>query len=49
VQTALLGVVLAAFTIRWRTLWPAIIAHAAVNMLSIVQLERLIAVVAPGS
>jgi len=41
VQTALLGVVLAAYTIRWGTLWPAIIAHAAINVLSVIQLDRL--------
>src|SRR5690606_30808910 len=41
VQTALFGVVLAAFTLRWGTLWPAIFAHAAVNMLSVVQLANL--------
>lgn len=41
VQTALLGAVLAAFTIRWGTLWPAIMAHAAINMLSIVQLGSM--------
>ncbi|HEX6999191.1 MAG TPA: type II CAAX endopeptidase family protein [Gammaproteobacteria bacterium] len=39
VQTALLGAVLAAFTIRWGTLWPAILAHSAINMLAVVQLE----------
>ena len=41
VQTALLGLVLAAFTLRWGTLWPAILAHAAVNILSVVQLREL--------
>lgn len=40
-QTALFGAVLAAFTIRWGTLWPAILAHAAINMLSLVQLDGL--------
>jgi|SRR5690606_1383037 len=39
VQTALFGLVLAAFTLRWGTLWPAIFAHAAINMLSVVQLR----------
>lgn len=39
VQTALFGMVLAAFTLRWGTLWPAIFAHAAINMLSVVQLR----------
>lgn len=42
VQTAVLGVVLAAFTIRWETLWPAILAHAAINMLSVVSLDRIV-------
>ncbi len=37
-QTSLVGVVLAAFTIRWRTLWPAIIAHAALDITSIAML-----------
>ena len=38
-QTALFGVVLAVFTLHWRTLWPAIIAHTAINMLSLFQLD----------
>lgn len=38
VQTGLIGFVLAAFTVRWGTLWPAIFAHSAINMLSVVQL-----------
>jgi membrane protease YdiL (CAAX protease family) len=38
VQTALFGLVLAVFTLRWGTLWPAILAHAAINMLSVLQL-----------
>ena len=41
VQTAVLGIVLAAYTIHWRTLWPAIIAHAAINMFSVLQLDSL--------
>ncbi|HEY8430137.1 MAG TPA: type II CAAX endopeptidase family protein, partial [Sandaracinaceae bacterium] len=41
VQTAVLGAVLAAFTLRWGTLWPAILAHSAINMLSVVQLEDM--------
>jgi uncharacterized protein len=41
VQTALFGMVLAVFTLRWGTLWPAIFAHAAINMLSVVQLANL--------
>jgi uncharacterized protein len=43
-QTALFGLVLAVFTIRWGTLWPAIVAHAAINMLSLVQLGEFPAV-----
>lgn len=39
VQTALFGLVLAVFTLRWGTLWPAILAHAAINMLSVLQLR----------
>lgn len=34
-QTALVGAVFAAFTLRWGTLWPAIIAHAALDALSL--------------
>ncbi|HEX7082177.1 MAG TPA: type II CAAX endopeptidase family protein [Gammaproteobacteria bacterium] len=41
VQTALYGAVLAVFTIRWGTLWPAIIAHSAFNTLSVVQLGQV--------
>jgi membrane protease YdiL (CAAX protease family) len=41
VQTALFGAVLAALTLRWGTLWPAIFAHAAVNMLSVVELGNI--------
>lgn len=41
VQTALLGFVLAVFTLRWGTLWPAIFAHAAVNIVSVLQLREL--------
>ncbi len=39
VQTAVFGLVLAVFTLRWGTLWPAIFAHTAINMLSLVQLR----------
>lgn len=39
VQTALFGLVLAVFTLRWGTLWPAIFAHAAINTLSVLQLR----------
>lgn len=35
-QTALVGAVLAAYTLRWGALWPAIIAHALLNIASIV-------------
>jgi membrane protease YdiL (CAAX protease family) len=38
VQTALFGAVLAALTLRFGTLWPAIFAHSAINMLSVVEL-----------
>jgi membrane protease YdiL (CAAX protease family) len=40
-QTALFGIVLAAFTVRWSTLWPAIFAHAILNTFSLVMLERI--------
>lgn len=39
VQTAVFGLVLALFTLRWGTLWPAILAHTAINMLSLIQLS----------
>lgn len=38
VQTAVFGAVLAALTLRFGTLWPAIFAHSAINMLSVVEL-----------
>jgi uncharacterized protein len=41
VQTMLIGVVFAAFTIRWGTLWPAILAHAGLNLASLLVLEGL--------
>ncbi|HEU4617428.1 MAG TPA: type II CAAX endopeptidase family protein [Gammaproteobacteria bacterium] len=41
VQTAIFGAVLATLVLRWGTLWPAIIAHSAVNMLSVVELDKL--------
>lgn len=47
-QTALFGGVLAAFTLRWGTLWPAIIAHTAINMLSLVQLDDAVSNALPG-
>jgi uncharacterized protein len=34
-QTALIGVVLARLTLYWGTLWPAILAHAALNTLTL--------------
>lgn len=43
VQTALFGFVLAAFTLKWRSLWPAIFAHSAINTFSILQLNQLAA------
>lgn len=39
VQTAMFGLVLAVFTLKWGTLWPAILAHAAINMVSLLQLR----------
>jgi uncharacterized protein len=41
VQTMLVGIVFAAFTIRWGTLWPAILAHAGLNLASLLVLEGL--------
>jgi membrane protease YdiL (CAAX protease family) len=41
VQTALVGVVFARLTLRWGTLWPAILAHAALNTLSLAALREL--------
>jgi uncharacterized protein len=35
VQTALIGVVLARLTLYWGTLWPAVLAHAALNTMTI--------------
>lgn len=35
VQTAVFGFVLALFVLRWRSLWPVILAHAAINTYSI--------------
>lgn len=40
-QTTLFGIVLAALTVRWGTLWPAIFAHAILNTFSLVILERI--------
>ncbi|CAB1276032.1 CPBP family intramembrane glutamic endopeptidase [Candidatus Nitrosacidococcus tergens] len=41
VQTGLFGMVLAFFTIRWNTLWPAIFAHGSLNTLSLIALGYL--------
>ena len=35
VQTTLIGVVLAYYTMRWGTLWPAILAHATLDLTSL--------------
>jgi membrane protease YdiL (CAAX protease family) len=40
-QTTLFGIVLAAFTAYWGTLWPAIFAHAILNTFSLMMLERI--------
>jgi membrane protease YdiL (CAAX protease family) len=40
-QTTVIGVVLALYTVHWGTLWPAILAHAALNTLSIAALEGM--------
>lgn len=34
-QTTLLGVVFASLVLRWQTLWPVILAHAALNIVSL--------------
>ena len=39
VQTAVFGLVLAVFTLRWGTLWPAIFAHTGINLMSLLQLR----------
>lgn len=39
VQTALVGVVFARLALHWGTLWPVILAHAALNTLSLVVLR----------
>lgn len=41
-QTTLFGIVLAALTVRWGTLWPAIFAHATLNTLSLAILEQVV-------
>jgi membrane protease YdiL (CAAX protease family) len=40
-QTTALGVVLGALTLRWGSLWPAILAHASLNLMSVVELGRM--------
>ena len=40
-QTTLIGVVLAFLTLRWGTLWPAIIAHALLDIVSMVMMGAL--------
>jgi membrane protease YdiL (CAAX protease family) len=37
-QTTVIGAIFAIFTVRWATLWPAIMAHAALNTLSVAAL-----------
>ena len=41
VQTALIGVVFARLALHWGTLWPVILAHAALNTLSLAVLRTL--------
>jgi CAAX protease family protein len=40
-QTAAIGVILAGLTVRWGTLWPAILAHASLNTVSLFIAQRL--------
>ncbi len=40
-QTVVIGSVFAIYTVRWATLWPAILAHALLNTLSIAVLAEL--------
>jgi membrane protease YdiL (CAAX protease family) len=40
-QTTLIGVILAGLTLRWSTLWPAILAHAGLNTLSLALIRSL--------
>jgi uncharacterized protein len=39
--TAIVGAVFAGFTLRWGTLWPAILAHAGLNLSTLVALDHL--------
>lgn len=41
VQTALVGIVFARLTLQWGSLWPAILAHAALNTISLGVLRAL--------
>jgi CAAX protease family protein len=41
VQTTLIGLILAGFTLRWGTLWPAILAHAGLNTISLTIIKTL--------
>lgn len=43
VQTALVGVVFARLALYWGTLWPVILAHAALNTVSLIVLRSLVA------
>lgn len=40
-QTTLIGIVLAVATLRWRSLWPAILAHVLLDTVSIVLVRSL--------
>ncbi len=40
-QTTLIGIVLAVLTLRWRTLWPAILAHALLDTASIALIRSM--------
>lgn len=40
-QTTLVGVVLAMLTLRWRTLWPAIIGHALLDIVSVIFMRSM--------
>jgi membrane protease YdiL (CAAX protease family) len=40
-QTAVMGAILAAYTVHWGTLWPAILAHALLNTAAVLALESL--------
>jgi membrane protease YdiL (CAAX protease family) len=41
VQTTVIGTVFAVYTVRWGTVWPAILAHALLNTLSVITLAGL--------